>query len=218
MLAAIVDLLRDQRRLIDTLQGIDQRPASLIRLQQRAETIIADLDGCRVGRRHELLRAITCRIDLSVSMIAITLRRGGLAKVLEVEISMDENRPDNAVMITVPIALCRRGVEAKLVIADPGKTQAQPDPQLCRLVARARLCFDQLASGEVPSVRTMAERNGSHESDISRILPLAFLAPDIVEAILDGRQPVELTAESLKRLPALPTDWDAQRRLLGFSG
>ncbi len=34
----------------------------------------------------------------------------------------------------------------------------------------------------------------------------------------DGRQPVELTAESLKRLPALPTDWDAQRRLLGFSG
>ncbi len=67
-------------------------------------------------------------------------------------------------------------------------------------------------------MRTLAERNGSHESDISRILPLAFLAPDIVEAILDGRQPVELTAESLKRLPALPTDWDAQRRLLGFSG
>ncbi len=41
-------------------------------------------------------------------------------------------------MITVPIALRRRGVEAKLVIADPGKTQGQPDPQLCRLVARAR--------------------------------------------------------------------------------
>ncbi len=51
-----------------------------------------------------------------------------------------------------------------------------------------------------------------------RILPLAFLAPDIVKAILDGRQPVALTAESLRRLPALPTDWDAQRRLLGFSG
>ena len=104
------------------------------------------------------------------------------------------------------------------MIADSGKTQGQPDPQLCRLVARARLCFDQLASGEIPSVRIMAEHNGSHESDISRILPLAFLAPDIVEAILDGRQPVELTAESLKRLPALPTDWDAQRRLLEFSG
>ncbi len=124
----------------------------------------------------------------------------------------------NAVMITVRIALRRRGVEAKLVIADSGKTQGQTDPQLCRLVARARLCFDQLASGEIPSVRIMAEHNGSHESDISRTLPLAFLAPDIVEAILDGRQPVELTAESLKRLRTLPTDWDAQSRLLGFSG
>ena len=121
-------------------------------------------------------------------------------------------------MLSVPIALRRRGVEAKLVIADPGKTRGQPDPQLCRLVARARLCFDQLEAGEVPNVRAMAERDGNHESEISRILPLAFLAPDIVEAILNGRQPIELTAESLKRLRALPTDWDAQRRLLGFSG
>ncbi len=131
---------------------------------------------------------------------------------------MDENRPDNAVMISVPIALRRRGVEAKLVIADPGKTRGQTDPQLCRLVARARLGFNQLASGDVPNLRAMAKRDGLHESEISRILPLAFLAPDIVKAILDGRQPVELTAESLKRLPALPTDWDAQRRLLGFFG
>ncbi len=67
-----------------------------------------------------ILRAITRRIDLSASTIAITLSRGGLAKVLQVEIPMDEKRPDNAVMISVPIALRRRGVEPKLVIADPG--------------------------------------------------------------------------------------------------
>jgi hypothetical protein len=218
VLAPIVDLLRDQRRLIDTLQVSDQRPASLIRLQQQAKTIIVDLDASHVSRRHEILRTITCRVDLSVSTIAIRLSRGGLAKVLDVEITIDENRPDNAIMLSVPIALRRRGVEAKLVIADPGKTRGQPDPQLCRLVARARLCFDQLEAGEVPNVRAMAEHDGNHESEISRILPLAFLAPDIVEAILNGRQPIELTAESLKRLRALPTDWDAQRRLLGFSG
>lgn len=54
-------------------------------------------------------------------------------------------------------------------------------------------------------------------SEVSRILPLAFLAPDIVRAILVGEQPVTLTAERLKRLPSLPFDWRAQRRLLGFS-
>jgi len=46
---------------------------------------------------------------------------------------------------------------------------------------------------------------------------LAFLAPDIVEAILDGTQPVDLTAETLSRLPDLPVSWADQRALLGFN-
>jgi len=53
------------------------------------------------------------------------------------------------------------------------------------------------------------------QGDVSRILPLALLAPDIVEAILKGRQPVELTAARLKRI-RLPLSWVEQRRLLGF--
>ena len=48
------------------------------------------------------------------------------------------------------------------------------------------------------------------------MLPLAFLAPDIVEAIVQGRQPVALTARYLKRLKPLPASWAEQRRLLGF--
>jgi hypothetical protein len=45
----------------------------------------------------------------------------------------------------------------------------------------------------------------------------AFLAPDIVVAILEGRQPPDVTTERLKRLPHLPYAWDRQRRLLGFA-
>ena len=56
-----------------------------------------------------------------------------------------------------------------------------------------------------------------NESEITRVLPLAFLAPDIVRAILDGRHPEDLTAERLKRFAPLPTDWEAQRRTLGFN-
>ncbi|NKB48598.1 MAG: hypothetical protein GKS02_04440 [Alphaproteobacteria bacterium] len=48
-------------------------------------------------------------------------------------------------------------------------------------------------------------------------MQLAFLAPDITEAILAGRQPVELTAHRLKRIGALPLEWGHQRALLGFS-
>ena len=48
------------------------------------------------------------------------------------------------------------------------------------------------------------------------MLPLAFLAPDIVEAVLDGQHPVELTAVRLKRV-RLPLAWPEQRRVLGFT-
>jgi len=64
----------------------------------------------------------------------------------------------------------------------------------------------------VPELR----RYGIHQADVSRVLPLAFLAPDIVEAILDGRQSVELTVARLKRV-RLPHAWADQRRLQGFT-
>ncbi len=53
------------------------------------------------------------------------------------------------------------------------------------------------------------------QGDVSRCLPLAYLAPDIVETILQGRQPVELTVLRLKRT-RLPPSWVEQRCLLGF--
>jgi len=74
------------------------------------------------------------------------------------------------------------------------------------------------ASGEVASVRAIAQRENIYETEVSRILPLAFLAPRIIEAILDGRQAEELTVKSLKRLGPLPSDWEAQQKLLRISG
>ena len=85
------------------------------------------------------------------------------------------------------------------------------------LIAKARAWFDRLKHGEVRSVRDLAGRHGIDPGDVSRILPPALLAPDIVEAIVEGRQPVDLTATCLKRLRDLPLSWAEQRRLLRFA-
>jgi hypothetical protein len=69
----------------------------------------------------------------------------------------------------------------------------------------------------VRSIKQLAARHQVDKGDVSRILPLAFLAPDIVEAILNGRQPVDLTAYRLKRLCDLPHLWSEQRHILGFT-
>ena len=74
------------------------------------------------------------------------------------------------------------------------------------------------ASGEVASVRAIAQRENIYETEVSRILPLAFLAPRIIEAILDGRQAEELTVKSLKRLGPLPSDWETQQKLFRITG
>jgi site-specific DNA recombinase len=81
---------------------------------------------------------------------------------------------------------------------------------------KAHRWFSDLKTGTVGSVHEVARRYGADPGDVSRILPLAFLAPDIAEAILDGRQPAELTSARLKRMSDLPLEWQRQRRRLGF--
>ncbi|MCH9051016.1 MAG: hypothetical protein IIA72_08030 [Proteobacteria bacterium] len=75
-----------------------------------------------------------------------------------------------------------------------------------------------LTQGSGWSIQKLAKHASIDASDVTRFLPLAFLAPEIVEAILDGRQPIDLNVERLKKVSPIPADWNAQRRQLGFVG
>ncbi|MCO5060081.1 MAG: hypothetical protein M9905_19860, partial [Rhizobiaceae bacterium] len=57
---------------------------------------------------------------------------------------------------------------------------------------------------------------GVHPEDVSRLLPLAFLSPAIVDAILTGQQPADLAVRDLTRKIDLPMDWTSQHELLGL--
>jgi site-specific DNA recombinase len=75
-----------------------------------------------------------------------------------------------------------------------------------------RAWFDELVTGRALSLQALAERDGITRRYI-RLVGLAFLSPELVEAILQGWQPVELTATRLTELD-LPLDWTEQRKLL----
>ena len=64
----------------------------------------------------------------------------------------------------------------------------------------------------------IAQAHGLASSDVTRAICLAFLAPDIVERIARGKQPIELNVEALLSMAPLPLDWGEQRRVLGFDG
>ena len=64
---------------------------------------------------------------------------------------------------------------------------------------------------------TLAKRQGVSPSYFTRLVRLSYLAPDITEAILDGRQPRDLTADKLLAHSRLPLGWHEQRTVLGFA-
>ncbi|MDP7068777.1 MAG: hypothetical protein QF637_14255 [Acidimicrobiales bacterium] len=110
-----------------------------------------------------------------------------------------------------------RGVESKLVLANrthEARTE-NVDPTLIKAIVRARLWFDQIAQGEVQSISQIAKAEGVTDRYVSKVIPLAFLAPDIVSSILSGSQPVELTTEALTKRTSLPSSWETQREMLG---
>ena len=109
--------------------------------------------------------------------------------------------------------------ELTLVIPSPSESgscaTAGPVLSLVKAVARGRAWYEQVLAGKVCNQRSLARQMGISERYAGRICECAFLAPDIVEAILEGRQPRDLTFEKLTK--GLPMVWNEQRRLLGFA-
>ena len=87
------------------------------------------------------------------------------------------------------------------------------DPALIRAIARGRTWFEELATGRARSLQELAKRDDITRRYIRRLVGLAFLSPQLVEAILQGRQSGELTPTRLSQLD-LPLDWTEQHRLL----
>ena len=213
---AVSDFLTDELRVIDALQLTGIAPDRLRTILHRAAAAADDLNDETPERQRRLLHRLLHRVTLHTGSIRIEIKRAGLYGLVSGNGAHVAAHPEGLIDFTVPVALRRRGVEAKLVIRAAQGEVAAPDRNLFALVAQARRWFDQLAGGEVGSIQEIARRDGIDASDVGRNIQLAFLAPDIVEAILAGRQPVELTARNLRRIGALPLEWDRQRRLLGF--
>ena len=99
---------------------------------------------------------------------------------------------------------------------DPFAT-AKPDARLIKLLSRARRFHAALLNGDGVPFAALAKRQGVSPSYFTRLVRLSYLAPDLTEAILDGRQPHDLTADKLLANSRLPLRWQEQRTVLGFA-
>lgn len=114
------------------------------------------------------------------------------------------------VTIHVPFRIVKRGGRKEMQMPDGAPLPRSMDSTLVKALARAFRWKRMLESGEFATIGELAEREGIAVSYLTRVLRLTLLAPDIVEAILDGTQEPERTLSQL--LETLPTDWQSQRR------
>jgi hypothetical protein len=131
--------------------------------------------------------------------------------------SFDVSSDGQTMTLRVPLSLRRIGGR-KRVVSPQGATAWAPrrpefNSPLLRALVRAFHWQSLLDGGHYASVNELAKANGKNASYVAAILRLTLLAPDIVEAILDGRQPVSLQLQPLMR-NEIPVSWEKQRGAL----
>ena len=176
-----------------------------------------DLDAEQL---RALLLAIVTKVQVHSDRIDVTLDQMGVALWLNAKADKQQpahpggyDRERHLTVLTIRARLKRTGIEMRMVV-DDGSEPANVDPVLVRLLVRAHAIRARLLRGAQPTLKEIAAEEGISSSYVTRLFRLAFLAPDIVTAILNGRHPPQLTANRLMDDTRLPLDWTAQRELL----
>jgi len=155
------------------------------------------------------------QIALSRSRLRTVLFRGGEIPHVVLKPSGVREEPDDVIQLTVDATIRRCGGVTRLIVPGEsvGERTAKPNAALIKAVARAHVWYERLLSGKVKSLHAIALEHKMTDRYVGHILRCTFLAPDLVEAILHGHQPPELTLDRL--LDDLPLDWAKQREAFG---
>jgi hypothetical protein len=207
--AAAGQLLGDEPAIATAVEEAGVAPSRIPSVLETARAWSRKLQS--ESEATEALAGLVHRVELS---------RDGLRLSLNVPMPPDQNgearaASDAIIIRFIPMRLQRRGAELRLVIQNAHSVKV--DLALLKALGRAGRWFDQLALGQVASLSAIAQREGIGVRYVARLIPLAFLAPRLVEIIAEGRQPAELTTEMLTRRTVLPLEWEAQQRTVGVA-
>lgn len=166
-------------------------------LDSRQE-IASALPNLSIKKQREILTRLKVRVQLKSETVKLVFLPAG---------------QDEPTSTSIDAKLVSKGSDLKLAIP-PGNSsyKREPDPVLLRLVAHAFAAQDLLIRGKPSSMITKYSQR--HIQQLARI---SYLAPDIVSAIINGTQPIDLTGRKILRIGNVPLCWKAQRELLSFN-
>jgi hypothetical protein len=192
---------------------------SKLPVKELHELIAAGLD--RAGKLAKptsqeslhLLRGILSRVVVKEAELGIELNPDALKAELLGPISnnklKDTQQTAETIYLSCTFTLKKRGNQVRIVLSSGEINQSHPAPALMKAVARAREWADQIIAGKARTIEDLVKLSGLHKRYVRRIMHCAALSPQMIEAILKGRQPVDMTVLGLTR--NLPLDWHEQQ-------
>jgi site-specific DNA recombinase len=203
----LASLLQSPQKLLDLL-GTTQTEQIVTASREWAHASAEKIQG--------FLKSATKRVVVRDHIIQISLSKHALQDALlgaeDIDPSAQQGSNDS-ITLEASAQLTRHGGEMRLQISpDAPGSKPRPDPSLLRAIARAHDWVDRMLRGDTANQRSIAAETGHDERYVSRILPLAFLAPDLIEAILEGKQVPHLSLDG--RLGNISADWSQQRMIL----
>jgi len=215
--------LSDQGAILDAISDEHADGAGQKRLIARGRQIAEELGTLPPDQIRAMLIALLSRVDISPDRVEITVRRGRLVELLcaqpfeaTTQGGKSDKESEEMLTLTVRARLQRVGREMRMLVENAGD-QTMADPGLLRIVARGHDIQERLMQNNDLTVHIIAHQERVSANYVYRLLRLPTLAPDIITAIINGKNPPQLTAKKLMRLtPQIPVDWAEQRKLLGF--
>ena len=215
--------LADEGAVLNVIREEHVDGAAQSRLIARGVKIAKEIESLTLDRIRVILMALISRVDIRPDYVEISIRRLRLVELLgsgSIDLVTQRVTPDNEAVavlrLTVRARLQRVGREMKMLVENT-HDQTEADPALLRIVARAHDIQERLMQKSGLTLHAIASQEHVTPGYVSRLLRLSSLAPDIITAIVNGKNPPQLTAKKLMRLALeIPVDWTAQRKLLGF--
>jgi len=169
-----------------------------------ARTAADSLSQGIAASQRAVLQDIVERIDLYDDHVDFALRLSALAPAV-----------DAIHVLSFPVQRLRRGQVVKLILPGSEPILTTHDNRLAGLVAEAHAVRKAVLE-QAGSLSQIAARLGKCRGNLADMMRISYLAPDIVAAIMEGRQPAPLKRKTLMATP-LSLDWSEQRRQLGFA-
>jgi len=213
---ALLELLRSEQRLADEVGARGLSIDETSNVFAEAGAIAVKIETGMADDHRALMLDLISQVVVKQDGVEVQMNRGALADLVGVQPNDHISQEDliKLTMSTVPAQVARG--RKMLVGAGPSQV-ARQDAPLIKAVVRAHHWAGELIDGSAPSIAAIARREGLQRTYVSRHLPLAFLAPDIVGSILAGEQPPTLTVDRLLDGPSLPLVWQEQRVALGIA-